>query len=173
MTDKDLERLLGSPSALAMTGSLPPELLLLRTQAVLDRAKWIRRLSILLGVLLLMAASAAAGWLAHPERLSVEITRATQRAEPTQLVPRLTADQLEQQAELADDPATITRLYAEAGDKHLNDRTEPGEAARCYRLSLQAGGKAQAEAKPTDTWLFAEMKNQFQRQENRRVSTNR
>jgi hypothetical protein len=172
MTDEELERLLGPKESMGSSGTVPTELLQ-RTHSVLRRARLIRQIGAVLCVLVLMATSAAAGWLSHPERLSMEIVRATQRVEPTQLAPSFTADQLEQQAELSDDPATVARLYAEAGDKHLNDRTEPGEAARCYRLSLQAGGKAHAEAKPTDTWLFAEMKSQFQRQENRRVSTNR
>jgi hypothetical protein len=172
MTDDELEHLLGPKASAGTSGTMSAELLE-RTQAVLWRAQIVRRTFTVLGVVLLMGLSAAVGWLAQPEKVSVEIVRTTRTTEPTMLVPSFTADQLEQQAELANDPAIIARLYAEAGDKHLNDRTEPGEAARCYRLSLQAGGKAHAEAKPTDTWLFAEMKSQFQRQENRRVSTNR
>jgi hypothetical protein len=171
MTDDELDRLLGPTPNTDSSVTMPAELLA-RTQDRLSRAVLLRRAGAVLGVLLLMAGSAVGGWLLQPERMSVVIDRTTHAPAPER-VPILTPDQLEQQAELSDDPATIARLYAEAGDKHLNDRTEPGEAARCYRLSLQAGGKANAEAKPTDTWLFAEMKTQFQRQENRRVSTNR
>ena len=172
MTEEELERLLGPSISTDSTGTMPA-VLLQRTQAVLRRARFLRRVGVVLGVLLLMGGSAAAGWLAQPEHLSVEIIRTTRTPEPASAVPVFTADQLEQQAELSDDPANIARLYAEAGDKHLNDRTEPGEAARCYRLSLQAGGKAHAEAKPTDTWLFADMKSEYRTLENRRVSTNR
>jgi hypothetical protein len=171
MTEQEFERLLG-PNTTNDTAAVPPELLE-RTGTVLRRSVLLRRVGTVLGVLLLMGASAVGGWLLQPERLGVEIVRITLASEPASAVPNFTADQLEQQAELSDDPTTIARLYAEAGDKQLNDNREPGEAARCYRLSLQAGGQAHAEAKPTDTWLFAEMKNQYQRKENRRVSTNR
>ena len=72
-----------------------------------------------------------------------------------------TPERLELAAELADDRAESARLYRAAGDLFLEPRRDYAQAARCYRISLEATPPANRWVSATDTWLLAQMKVSF------------
>ena len=77
---------------------------------------------------------------------------------PTPAPPEPSAEQLELQAELSDDPAEVAALFRKAGDKYLNvDRDYP-RATRCYRMHLLASNEKSPQLQPDDTWLLASLK---------------
>ncbi len=173
MTD-DLDRLLGPPAG------EPDERLQAaireRTGRVVARRRWGRlggKLALGAG---LFAAGVGVGWTGKPTpRLSIVAPPPLEVIAVPVLVPvtpprpspppdpYLTADRLEQAAELAD-RAEAARLYQKAGDKYLTDAGEPGQAARCYRLSLQHAGPDGLTVEPADSWLLSSLKSQRKRE---------
>ena len=73
-------------------------------------------------------------------------------------VPTETAQQLELKAELADDRQIAAKFYRMAGDRYLNDLADYGQAARCYRLHLNAAGPEGRAVAVDDEWLLMSLK---------------
>jgi hypothetical protein len=146
-----------------------------RTGRQLARARLVRRLARAAAAVAVFAAGGLAGWAAKPGRVSVErvpsppevvaipvvvpVVTSGEVTSPGSPVVSTHPGKLEQQAELADDPAGAARLYRLAGDAYLNDRQDYRNAARCYRLFLARAGDAGLSPEPGDTWLLTSLKN--------------
>ena len=174
MTD-DLDRLLGPPP-----GGADDRLkvaILRRTTRAVGRRRWVRMAGKLTAAAGLFAAGVGVGWTGKADRVAFEHQWLEESAPPPEVVavpvfvpvappslpvvenPYLTADRLEQQAELAG-PAEAARLYRLAGDTYLTAAAEPGQAARCYKLHLRHAGPAALAVEPADSWLLMSLKSQ-------------
>lgn len=171
MTDRpdDLDELLTPPPNLTR-GSLNDDLLR-RTEQRLKRDRWLRRgvrTALVVGI---FASGGLIGWFARtpvantpgsPE-MAIEIVAVPVVVpvpqSPVVDSPRLlSANQVEMQAELADDHASAANLYRQAGDVFLRDQ-DYANATRCYRLYLSRAGDSGLALETRDSWLLVSLKN--------------
>ena len=146
-------------------GELPPaarrdELLRASTRA-LRRGVWVRRTAAAAGVVGVFLSGAAAGWVLKPAPEPQFVAVPVPPPEPAKDDPPPrgpSAGELELKAELSDDRVEVARLYREAGDKYLADDKDYAQAARCYRLHLQAADPEVRKVSAADSWLLISMK---------------
>jgi hypothetical protein len=147
--------------------------LLLRTQRVLVRARWLHRAANVAAVAALLVVGIGVGLVLRPDRvvevagaeravpvfvpffLSVEVDGSRPPVSP-ELPPSATVAEL--QAEQADDQAEAAKLYRAAGDRFLRDE-DYRNATRCYRLFLTRSGDDGLSLEPGDSWLLTSLKN--------------
>ena len=130
-----------------------------------QRWRFVRRV---VGVLAVFAGGVLCGWFmkpietitvlvpTQPDALVLPALPLPEESVPTP--PRETAQQLEIKAELADDRAESANFYRMAGDRYLKDFADYGQAARCYKLHLNAVGPAGRDVSIEDEWLLMSMK---------------
>lgn len=165
----DLDELLTPPSTLTRAGLSDD--LLLRTERRLKRDRWLQR-----GMRTSLFASIFAigglfGWLARtpaanapgsPETaIEIVAVPVIVPVPETPMVdaPRLlSANEVEMQAELADDRASAADLYRQAGDAFLREQ-DYANATRCYRLYLSRAGDSALALETHDSWLLVSLKN--------------
>ena len=156
---------------LTATSTAFRELVLLRTERRLARARWVRRgvrVATLAGVLVV---GGLAGWLARPERpgerpgsvqtVFVPVAIPVPLNELSSSVahsPPLTASAVELRAEQQDDPIAAATLYRQAGDAFLREQ-DYSNATRCYRLYLACAGDPALSLDTNDSWLLVSLKN--------------
>ncbi len=131
------------------------------------RRFWLRRGGTTVGVAALLMAAFVAGRGSVAEPVPEVVTRVV-TLPPAEVetppMPRLvpiewTAEQYELKAELATDPTEVAAYYRLAGDAFLKSRTDVKQAARCYRLHLDAAGPDGRAIAASDSWLLMAMKN--------------
>lgn len=161
----DLEPLLQPGPGVPLSAERRAELLRASTR-VLHRGVFLRQLSMAAAAAIVFLVGGIAGWVLKPPpaREVVTVMIPTEPKEETPpLTPRgLSARELELKAELSDDPAEVARLYREAGDKYLTDEKDYAQAARCYRLHLNAADPNTRRVAVSDSWLLMSMKSNVQ-----------
>lgn len=161
----DLDALLNVPEDNAMTATRRAEILAVTT-GVLRRRVMIRRVASAVVVAFVFLAGGGAGWLMKPEKIIQELVyvepapAAVVQESPRMEAVALTPRDLELQAELADEKPRVAQLYREAGDKYLAVTRDYEQAARCYRLHLNAASRDERQATANDSWLLLSMKSQ-------------
>ena len=131
------------------------------------RRFWVRRAGKTVGVGTLLVAAFVGGRgsvaVSVPEVVTVVVTRPPAEVElapmPRPVRVEWTAEQYELKAELATDPAEVAAYYRLAGDAFLKSRTDVKQAARCYRLHLEAAGPDGRAIAASDSWLLMALKN--------------
>jgi hypothetical protein len=124
----------------------------------------VRRVGLVAAAVGLFLGGGAAGWAVKPAAVR-EVVVLPLPTDPPQDDPpppprSLSAGELELKAELADDPADVARLYREAGDQYLTADKDYLQAARCYRLHLNAAAPDARRVAVSDSWLLMSMKAQ-------------
>lgn len=135
--------------------------LLRASTRTLRRGVWLRRSIAVAGVVGVFLSGAVAGWVLKPTPEREVVFVPVPPPEPPQDDPPPrgpSAGDLELKAELSDDRAEVARLYKEAGDKYLTDEKDYAQAARCYRLHLQAADAEVRRVSAADSWLLISMK---------------
>lgn len=134
--------------------------LLRASTRTLRRGVWVRRSAVAAGVVGVFLSGAAAGWTLKPTPDPLVVAVPVPPPEPPQDEPPRgpSAGDLELKAELSDDRAEVARLYREAGDRYLADEKDYAQAARCYRLHLQAADAEVRKVSAADSWLLISMK---------------
>lgn len=133
------------------------------TTRLLRRGRVLRRLGVGLAAVGVFASGGVVGWFAKPTPPKVvvisrePVTEHPAPTPPTEPAEPLTAERLELNAELADDPSDAARLFREAGDRFLSDR-DYENAARCYRRHLAVADAEGRKASASDSWLLLTMK---------------
>jgi uncharacterized membrane protein len=155
----DLAPLLNTTPSVPATATRREELLHATTRT-LRRGMWVRRTAVATGVVGVFLAGGVAGWVlkptAAPQFVSVPAPPTESKDDPQPRGP--SAGDLELRAELSDDRAEVARLYREAGDRYLADEKDYAQAARCYRLHLQAADVEVRKVSAADSWLLVSMK---------------
>ena len=162
--DDDLLPLL-TPTAHADAGLRAA--ILTASRRPIRRRLWLRRAGASVGVAALLVATfvGGRGSVAVPERQVVTLLVTLPPAEvevapmPRPVRVEWTAEQYELKAELATDPAEVAAYYRLAGDAFLKSRTDVKQAARCYRLHLEAAGPDGRAVAASDSWLLMALKN--------------
>jgi hypothetical protein len=97
----------------------------------------------------------------EPEPAKVIVTVVEPRpADPAPLTERrLTAAELELEAEKTLVKEESARRFREAGDRYLGEEQNIAAALRCYRNFLDEAGDAGLGNAQTDTWLLTSLKN--------------
>lgn len=117
-------------------------------------------MAVIAGAVAVFAVGGVVGWVVKPTAAAVVVPPPVP-AEPIAPVPSevepLTAERLELNAELADDPTESARLYREAGDRFLTDR-DYENAARCYRRHLAVADADTQKVRTSDSWMLHTMK---------------
>jgi len=130
---------------------------------LLRRGRVLRRLGVGLAAVGVFASGGVVGWFAKPTPPKVvlisrePVTEHPAPTPPTEPAEPLTAERLELNAELADDPSDAARLFREAGDRFLSDR-DYENAARCYRRHLAVADAEGRKASASDSWMLLTMK---------------
>jgi hypothetical protein len=137
------------------------ELLRLSTR-VLRRGVWLRRAAAAAGIAAVFAAGGVGGWALKPPP-PPRVVLVAAPADPPQVEdppvePSPSAGELELKAELSDDRAEVARLYKQAGDAYLTVERDYAQAARCYRLHLNAADPDAKKVAAADSWLLMTMK---------------
>lgn len=136
-----------------------------QTSRVVVRRARVRRAVRMAGTVGVFVVGGLAGWFAKPTPEPVvrtEYVTVPAPAPPTPPPPApspgeyVSADRVELDAERAADRAEAARLYRQAGDKYLP--TDPGQAARCYKLFLMYAGPADRSVSADDSWLLITLK---------------
>jgi hypothetical protein len=133
------------------------------TVGVIRRGKPLRRLGAGLLAVGVFTSGGVVGWFAKPTQPSVvvispePVTEHPAPAPPSEPAEPLTAERLELNAELADDPADAARLFRQAGDRFLTDR-DYENAARCYRRHLAVADADGRKVSASDSWMLLTMK---------------
>lgn len=167
----ELEELL-SPTDAPETPGLG-EQILLRTEAHIVRAKWLRRVSKTAATAAVFALGVGVGTWRTPREHLVTVRAVETVAVPVPVVvpvqvsapeppppaPTLSASRLELDAEQADDALAAAKLYRRAGDAYLTAQQDYANAARCYRLFLARAGEPALNPEPNDSWLLTSLKN--------------
>ena len=135
--------------------------LLRASTRVLHRGVWLRRLAVVVGVVAVFALGGVCGWVLkptpQPRIVTVPAPPELPKVEESP-APSPSAGELELKAELSDDRAEVARLYKQAGDKYLADAKDYAQAARCYRLHLNAADPDARRIAASDSWLLMTMK---------------
>jgi len=143
------------------------EAVLRRTVTVLHRRTGRRRLLVIGGLLTAYAAGLATAYLAiapaqplaaeqMTDRVAPDVPEQAQAAAPS--LAELPPWTLEEQAESAP-PERRPELFKLAGDRYLNDYSDPQKALRCYRQHLDLVPVQQrSQFDPDDTWLLVTLK---------------
>jgi hypothetical protein len=140
------------------------EIVRLTSRVVARRAR-IRRAVRIAGTAGVFVVGGLAGWFAQPAPEPVVRTEYVTVPAPVPPTPPppavspseyVSADRVEQDAERSADRAASARLYRLAGDKYLP--TDPGQAARCYRLFLMHAAPADRSVSADDSWLLITLK---------------
>ena len=160
MTDDELDDLLTpieAPANVALR-----ERLFARTWARQRRNRYLRRISMMLGIAAIVHAGGAVGWYGKPTPAPVIEREIEKVFVPVPTEPKvsrddlvMTPEQLELEAEKARDPAECASLYKQAGDAFLRVRRVEA-AMRCYRQHLSEGGVATIRSE--DSWMLMNLK---------------
>lgn len=134
-----------------------------RTSRVVVRRARVRRAVRVAGTAGVFAVGGLAGWFAKPMPEPVVRTEYVTVPAPDPPSPPapspgeyMSADRVEQDAEQAAARAESAWLYRLAGDKYLP--TDPGQAARCYKLFLMHAAPADRSVSADDSWLLITLK---------------
>jgi hypothetical protein len=149
-----LDELLAPPEPVD-TAALRQSLLAATTRQ-LRRPRWVRRAALAAA----LAACYAAGLLtmrvlAPAAPVAAPVEAAVKNDAPPAAV---AAEAVERRAETAADPERAA-LLRQAGDRYLDEETDPASALRCYAKSLDAGSQDDAKFSPDDNWLLMAIKN--------------
>jgi hypothetical protein len=152
------------------------EKLLLRTENRLIRQRWARRSGRIGSFALVFLLGGSLGWLARPVPASVPVPVPQPEVVFVPLIVpvptpvdsgssgtrdftlQLSGSDTELQAEQADDPNAVAKLYKLAGDAFLRDQ-DYANASRCYRHFLVRAGDVALSINPDDSWLLTSLKN--------------
>ena len=146
--------------------NLPDEVFEQTTRTLRRRAQSRRALKYA-GLAGLLMGSFALGWLVKPSTINPVAIQNEGKEESASPTPQpavlndtpsyatLTPDQLEQKAELSDDPKVVARFYKLAGDAYLA-RNRYDEALRCYTLHISASKDTVLHR--DDSWLLCSVK---------------
>jgi hypothetical protein len=171
MTDRpdDLDELLTPPPSLTRAGLSDD--LLRRTEQRLKRDRWLRRGMRTAMVAGIFAIGGLIGWFARTpvasapglpettiEVVAVPVIVPVPQSPMIDSPRLLSANEVEMQAELADDHASASNLYRQAGDAFLRDQ-DYSNATRCYRLYLSRAGDSGLGLETHDSWLLVSLKN--------------
>lgn len=169
MSDDDLL----TPRTQSTNDPLRRQLLTLTTKR-LRRGRWMRRAKTIGIGTICFAAGLAVAFLrptAVPEVVYVvrELpTQAPKSEEPvTPPVQRVSAPELELEAEKTLAKAESARRFRAAGDRYLKDAGDYRSALRCYRNFLDDADAADLVVRAEDTWLLSSLK-RAREQENER-----
>jgi hypothetical protein len=149
--------------------------ILLHTESVLARMRWLHRVVNVAAVAAVLAIGIGVGWVLKPERERVVEVAGAERVVPVLIPVFLTVDTAnarppvspdvplsataaELRAEQADDVAEAAKLYRAAGDRFL-DQEDYRNATRCYRLFLARAGDEALSPEKGDSWLLTSLKN--------------
>jgi hypothetical protein len=130
----------------------------------LRRRVFVRRIALGVGAVALFTCGGLSGWVLKPRpepevvRVPVPVSASPPSVDPPPAPPGPSAADIELRAELSDDPEEVARLYREAGDQYLTDEKDYAQAARCYRLHLNAAAVEERKVSTRDSWLLMSMK---------------
>jgi hypothetical protein len=165
----DLDELLAPPPTFTRAGL--SDNLLRRTEQRLKRDRWVRRGMRTALVAGIFAIGGLIGWFARTplasapgwpetaiEIVAVPVIVPVPRSPMVDAPRLLSANEVEMQAELADDPTSAAKLYRQAGDAFLRDQ-DYSNATRCYRLYLSRSGDSNLALEAHDSWLLVSLTN--------------
>jgi hypothetical protein len=131
------------------------EALVQRSMKQLHRQRHFRQAVRGLGVVLLLGAGIALGFMLSPKPNDMALS--TVQATEPEVPPLLSAAQLELEAEKALMASSASQYYRQAGDRFL-EAQDIRSALRCYRLHLTEGGPVARSVTTHDSWLLLSIK---------------
>lgn len=141
-------------------GSLPSADVFERTYQVIRFRSCVRRVAKIAVITAIFLSGIGIGWLVKPAPAQPVIENTP--PSPSIVIPgdepvyaALSADQLEQKAELADDPLVVAKFYKLAGDLYFQKK-QFDEASRCYRLHVLKSRDTNLAS--DDSWLLCSVK---------------